>query len=134
LDFFFSSLLVEKSGFSVNGSHRNNRSSKVTTDVLLRCPTNGIRGRIAEKRVPLDAVEVSVSLRRLHRRRVSCSRLQLAGMGVAELPRELFLVTTLKQLRLFNNHLCSLPSTVAQLSLLELLNVRANRRDSCTSV
>lgn len=55
--------------------------------------------------------------------------LQLAGMGVAELPCELFLVTTLKQLRLFNNHLCALPSTVAQLSLLELLNVRANRHD-----
>jgi hypothetical protein len=50
-------------------------------------------------------------------------------MGVAELPCELFLVTTLKQLRLFNNHLCALPSTVAQLSLLELLNVRANRHD-----
>ena len=82
----------------------------MTTDLILRFPTSGIRGRIAEKRVPLDAVDVSVSLLVLHvRARPHAIVLQLAGMGVAELPWELFLVTTLKQLRLFNNHLCALP-------------------------
>jgi Leucine-rich repeat (LRR) protein len=45
-------------------------------------------------------------------------------MGVTEVPCELFRMKNLKQFYLYNNNLCSLPSEIARLASLEVLNVR----------
>ena len=44
-------------------------------------------------------------------------------MGLTEVPSELFRMTNLKQLHLYNNNLCSLPSEIARLAVLEALYV-----------
>ncbi len=45
-------------------------------------------------------------------------------MGLTEVPCELFRMKNLKQLYLFNNKLCSLPSEIAHLTTLERIYVR----------
>jgi Leucine-rich repeat (LRR) protein len=49
-------------------------------------------------------------------------------MGLLEVPPELFGMKRVKELYLFNNNLCSLPSETAQLSTLEQLGVRFSKR------
>jgi Leucine-rich repeat (LRR) protein len=49
-------------------------------------------------------------------------------MGLTEVPSELFRMKNLKQLRLTNNNLCSLPSEIAHLTMLETLDVRLSKR------
>ena len=44
-------------------------------------------------------------------------------MGLTEVPAELFRMKNLKQLHLYNNNLCSLPSEIARLAVLEALYV-----------
>jgi Leucine-rich repeat (LRR) protein len=93
-------------------------------DELILCctTTNGV----VEERVKQDANKVIV------RRRLLCTplgsqltfRLQLCDMGLTELPVELFRMTNVKELFLFVNSLCSLPSEFAQLTALEELGVR----------
>jgi hypothetical protein len=55
-------------------------------------------------------------------------RLQLDGMGLTEVPAELFRMKNLKQLHLSNNNICSLPSEIAHLAKLERLLVRLSKR------
>jgi Leucine-rich repeat (LRR) protein len=55
-------------------------------------------------------------------------RLQLGGMGLTEVPPELFRLKNLKRLWLFNNKLSSLPSEIAHLATLEALWVRLLKR------
>jgi hypothetical protein len=45
-------------------------------------------------------------------------------MGLTELPAELFRMTNLQQLHVYDNNLCSLPSEIARLAVLEALFVR----------
>jgi hypothetical protein len=49
-------------------------------------------------------------------------------MGLREVPCELFRMKSVKQLYLFGNNLCSLPSEIAHLSTLEELWVRLSKR------
>jgi hypothetical protein len=49
---------------------------------------------------------------------------QLPAFGLTELPSELFHVTTVRNLSLTDNQLCSLPSEIALLTKLVMLNVR----------
>jgi hypothetical protein len=49
-------------------------------------------------------------------------------MGLAEVPCELFRLKNLKTLWLGNNNLCSLPSEIAHLTMLEQLWVRFSKR------
>jgi Leucine-rich repeat (LRR) protein len=50
-------------------------------------------------------------------------------MGLTEVPSELFrMKNVVKELWLFNNKLCSLPSDVAHLTTLEELSVRLSKR------
>jgi hypothetical protein len=49
-------------------------------------------------------------------------------MGLTELPSELFRMKNLKTLSLSNNNLCSLPSDIAHLAMLERINVRYSRQ------
>jgi hypothetical protein len=55
-------------------------------------------------------------------------RLQLNGMGLTEVPSELFRMKNLRRLDLYNNKLCSLPSEIAHLETLERLLVRLSKR------
>jgi Leucine-rich repeat (LRR) protein len=48
-------------------------------------------------------------------------------MGLTELPSELFQMKNVKQLYLYDNNLGSLPSEIAQLTVLEELFVRLSR-------
>jgi hypothetical protein len=50
------------------------------------------------------------------------------NMGLTEVPCELFRMKNLKRLLLSVNNLCSLPSEIAQLTVLEALNVRLLKR------
>jgi hypothetical protein len=49
-------------------------------------------------------------------------------MGLTEVPCELFRMKSVKQLWLYNNKLCSLPSEIAHLATLVELNVRLSKR------
>jgi Leucine-rich repeat (LRR) protein len=49
---------------------------------------------------------------------------QLWQMRLTAVPSELFRMTNLRSLSLFNNNLCSLPSEIAHLKSLERLTVR----------
>jgi hypothetical protein len=49
-------------------------------------------------------------------------------MGLTEVPSELFRKKNLKTLDFFNNNLCSLPSEIAHLTMLETLYVRLSKR------
>jgi hypothetical protein len=49
-------------------------------------------------------------------------------MGLTEVPSELFRMKTLTQLWLNYNKLCSLPSEIAHLAALEVLDVRLSKR------
>ena len=49
-------------------------------------------------------------------------------MGLTEVPSELFRMRNLKKLWLYDNELCSLPSEIAHLAKLELLNVRLSKQ------
>jgi Leucine-rich repeat (LRR) protein len=49
-------------------------------------------------------------------------------MGLTEVPCELFRMKSVKQLYLYNNNLCSLPSEIAHLAKLEALFVRLSKR------
>jgi hypothetical protein len=49
-------------------------------------------------------------------------------MGLTELPAELFRMTNVKQLHVNDNNLCSLPSEIARLAVLEALFVRLLKR------
>ena len=53
---------------------------------------------------------------------------QLSGMGLTELPSELFRMKNVKFLYLSNNNLCSLPSDIAHITTLEDLWVRFSKR------
>ena len=46
------------------------------------------------------------------------------GMGLTEVPSELFRMKNLKEVWLYSNKLCSLPSEIARLTTLEVLSVR----------
>ncbi len=88
-------------------------------ELIFRCKTTD---GVCEKRVnPNDAEHVNVS--RLFGRRSLTHDLQLAGMGLMEVPCELFRLTSVKRLWLHDNMLCSLPSEIAHLATLETLNV-----------
>jgi Leucine-rich repeat (LRR) protein len=50
------------------------------------------------------------------------------GMGLTELPTELFRMKNVKTLVLGNNKLCSLPSDIAHITTLEELWVRLSKR------
>ncbi len=56
------------------------------------------------------------------------NRLQLTGMGLTELPSELFRMKNVKVLWLSNNKLFSLPSEIAHLGKLERLYVGLPKR------
>jgi len=49
-------------------------------------------------------------------------------MGITELPSELFRMKNVKQLSLYDNKLCSLPSDIAHLETLATLYVRLSKR------
>jgi Leucine-rich repeat (LRR) protein len=49
-------------------------------------------------------------------------------MGLMEVPSELFRMKSLNQLGLAFNYLCSLPSEIAHLAMLETLWVRLSKR------
>jgi hypothetical protein len=49
-------------------------------------------------------------------------------MGLTEVPSELFRMEHVKQLDLYNNKLCSLPSEIAHLATLDQLLVRLSKR------
>jgi Leucine-rich repeat (LRR) protein len=49
-------------------------------------------------------------------------------MGLTELPSELFDMTDVTTLFLANNNLCSLPSEIAELAMLDTLLVRLSKR------
>jgi Leucine-rich repeat (LRR) protein len=51
-------------------------------------------------------------------------------MGLMEVPSELLRMKSVKELYLTKNKLCSLPSEMAHLTTLEVLNVRSCRSDS----
>jgi Leucine-rich repeat (LRR) protein len=55
-------------------------------------------------------------------------RLQLINLDLMEVPSELFRMKSVKQLWLYNNKLCSLPSEIAHLATLVELNVRRLKR------
>jgi Leucine-rich repeat (LRR) protein len=55
-------------------------------------------------------------------------RLQLIGMGLTELPSELFRMKNVKSLFFHDNYLCSLPSDIAHMTTLEQLGVRLSKR------
>jgi hypothetical protein len=95
-------------------------------ELMLRC--NATKG-VVEKRFEHDAEVVHVS-RRFARRSalIRTRRLQLARMGLTEVPSELFRMKNVKQLFLSINKLCSLPSEIAQLPALEELWVRPSTR------
>jgi hypothetical protein len=63
----------------------------------------------------------------LHVAQLSHPCLQLWGMCLKELPCELFRMKTVKQLWLNKNNLCSLPSEIAHLTMLEGLWVRLSK-------
>jgi Leucine-rich repeat (LRR) protein len=65
----------------------------------------------------LHVAPLSLSLSHSH-------RLELDGMGLSEVPTELFCMENVKTLRLNANKLCSLPSDIAHLTMLETLYVR----------
>jgi Leucine-rich repeat (LRR) protein len=93
-------------------------------ELILRCKTtNGV----VEKRFKDDAEVVDVS-RRFACRSALTHRLQINHMGLSEVPSELFRMKNVKELRLNVNKLCSLPSEIAQLTVLEALNVRLLKR------
>jgi Leucine-rich repeat (LRR) protein len=48
-------------------------------------------------------------------------------MGLTVVPAELFRLKNLKELTLYNNKLCSLPSEIAHLTTLERLYVRLSK-------
>jgi leucine-rich repeat protein SHOC2 len=52
-------------------------------------------------------------------------------MGLTELPSELFRMKNVTHLWLNNNNLCSLPSEIAHLAMLEILYVRLSKRLDC---
>ncbi len=62
------------------------------------------------------------------RRSALTHRLQLTGMGLTELPSELFRMKNVKVLWLGVNNLCSLPSDIAHLGKLERLYVGLPKR------
>jgi Leucine-rich repeat (LRR) protein len=70
---------------------------------------------------------VSVS-RRFARRSDLTHRLQLDGMGLTEVPSELFRKKDVKILHLHNNNLSSLPREIAQLATVAWLYVRLSKR------
>jgi hypothetical protein len=49
-------------------------------------------------------------------------------MGLTEVPSELFRMKNVKNLYLYDNNLCSLPSEIAHLNTLEVLSVRFSKR------
>jgi hypothetical protein len=49
-------------------------------------------------------------------------------MGLTEVPCELFRTKNLKTLDLYDNNLCSLPSEIALMTMLETLYVRLSKR------
>jgi len=49
-------------------------------------------------------------------------------MGLLEVPSDVFRMKSVKQLYLYNHTLCSLPSEIAQLAMLERLYVRLLKR------
>jgi Leucine-rich repeat (LRR) protein len=57
-------------------------------------------------------------------------RRQLSGMGLTEVPSELFRMKNVKRLYLTNNNLCSLPSEIAHMITLERLIVRLSKRSA----
>ncbi len=92
------------------------------TELILRCKTT--KG-VVENRFKHDAEWINVS--RIFARRSALTHrlhLQLNGMGLTEVPSELFRMKNLKSLYLSANNLCSLPSEIAHLSTLEELWVR----------
>jgi len=93
-------------------------------EVVLRCKTT--KG-VVEKRFEHDTRVVSVS-RRFARRSDLTHRLQLDGMGLTEVPPELFRKKDVAILHLHNNNLSSLPREIAQLATLEWLYVRLSKR------
>jgi hypothetical protein len=94
------------------------------TEVVLHCKTtNGI----VEKRFKHDAEVVQVS-RWFARRSALTHRLQLQVLDLTEVPSELFRMKNVKELSLFINKLCSLPSDIAHLAKLEELHVRSSKR------
>jgi hypothetical protein len=93
-------------------------------ELILRCKTT--KG-VVEKRVKHDADAVEVS-QRFACRLALTPCLQLYGMDLTEVPCELFRMKNLKQLRLGINNLCSLPSEIAHLTMLERLFVRLLKR------
>jgi Leucine-rich repeat (LRR) protein len=59
---------------------------------------------------------------------VTSSRLQLYGIGLTEVPSELFRMTKVKRLFVSNNKICSLPSDIGHLTTLEKLGVRLSKQ------
>ncbi len=55
----------------------------------------------------------------------------MVGVGLTEVPCELFRMKNVKTLNLYNNNLCSLPSEIAHLKTLERLIVRLSERCDC---
>ena len=92
-------------------------------ELILRCKTTY---GVVERRVQHVAKGVSVS-RRFTRRSALTHPLQLWGMGLTEVPSELFRKKNLKRVDLSVNNLCSLPSEIAQLAALETLQVRLSK-------
>jgi hypothetical protein len=91
-------------------------------ELILRCKTTE---GVVTKRVMHDVGGVAVRRRFARRSALTLKRrLQLIGMGLTELPSELFRMMNLKRLDLSNNRLCSLPSELAHLATLEVLRVR----------
>jgi hypothetical protein len=93
-------------------------------ELILRCKTTE---GVVEKRVEHDA-EVVYVRRCFARRSALTHSLQLMSMGLTEVPSELFCMKNVKQLFLYNNKLCSLPSEIAHLATLEGLIVRLSER------
>jgi Leucine-rich repeat (LRR) protein len=93
--------------------------------LILRCNTT--KG-VVEKHVKHDAL---IAVRNdLHVAQLSplCHCLQLQGIGLTDVPPELFRLTNARKLYLYNNNLCSLPREISHLVMLEGLRVRRSKR------
>lgn len=96
------------------------------SELILCCQTTS---GVVERPVKHDAAVLDVSGDLAPSLHSPSPVTKFGGMHLTELPSELFRMTNLEQLWLVDNTVGSLPSEIALLSKLELLNVRESKVD-----